>query len=377
MAFHLAIDARMYSSRFTGIGRYVHEISKRIFSNRPDWKISFFLAPKEYESFIPPHKNVHPFLAEEPIYSLSEQISFPIKILKKNPDLAWFPHFNVPIAYPKKFIVTIHDLTISKYPGKKKTSLLHTMGYHAILKNALHRSQKIFTVSQNTQKDLREMEGIPDSKIRVLYNGIGEEFLHPPKNLPIVQTLEKYKIQNPFFLYTGVWREHKNLLNLLQSFHALVREGISVQLVITGNPDPYYPEILKYIHDHSLEHSIKTVGLVEEDELLSLYSSASAYVFPSFYEGFGLPGLEAMAMGTPVIASFSSCLPEIYGDACLFFNPEDIHEMTETMKNMLLSPDLQKNYIEKGKKHIQKFSWDTSAQGIIEEIEKIRQKNEK
>ncbi|MEI7511183.1 MAG: glycosyltransferase family 1 protein [Candidatus Peregrinibacteria bacterium] len=371
MSFHLAIDARMYSSRFTGIGRYVHEISKRIFQARPDWKVSFFLSPPEYQSFVPPHANVFPILAPEPIYSLAEQTSFPFKILKESPDLTWFPHFNVPVWYPKKFVVTIHDLTISRYPGKKKTSILHKYGYQAILKNALLRSQKIFAVSQNTKKDLMEMEGVSDKKIRVIHNGIGEEFLSPLQNLPIAKTLEKYEIQKPFFLYTGVWREHKNILRLLQAFQSLVTEGIVAELVLTGNPDPYYPEILEYIHQNHLENLVKTVGLVNEDELLSLYSSATAYVFPSLYEGFGLPGLEAMALGTPVLSSSSSCLPEIYGDGAEFFNPENTEEMAQKMKSVLESPDLRNSLQERGKIQVQKFSWDRAAKAVQEEMENI------
>ena len=367
---HLGIDARMFSSRFTGIGRYTYEISKRFFVLRPDWEFTLFLNEKEYELFTPPTKNVHKVLAPEKLYSVGEQITLPVRMLSQKCDAYFFPHFNVPILFPKPFVVTIHDITISLFPGKKKTSLFHSLGYKLTFGNALRHSKKIFAVSQNTKKDLMEKKGVPEEKIIVSYNGIGEEFLHPPQLLESREVMEKFSLPAPYFLYTGVWRNHKNILGLLEAFSLLRTQGLDASLVITGKPDPYYPEVLDYIKKNHLEDRVKTVGLVEEQDLLSLYASARAYVFPSFYEGFGMPPLEAMAMGVPVAASNTSCIPEVCADAAEFFSPSDPSEMASVMGRIFSDAPLRESLIEKGKNHIKKFSWDKTAMALLSEMEK-------
>lgn len=372
---HLLIDARMYSPQFTGIGRYVFEITQEFFAQKPDWDFTLFLGEKEYQTFTPPknHKGkIQKILAPEKIYSAAEQTTFLAKIMEAEGDLIWFPHFNVPLLCPKKFVVTVHDLTLSKFPGKKH-SLAKNLIYKSILKNALLRSQKIFTVSENTKSDLVRDESVKPEKILVAGNAVGKEFTNfAPDKIFWENTSEILGIEKPFFLYTGQWRSHKNILGMIQAFHQFIQQhGNIAQLVITGKENPLYPEFLEYRAKHNLEEWVLPVGLVPEKTLLHLYHYAKAYIFPSFYEGFGIPPLEAMAVKTPVIASNASCIPEVCGEACLYFSPENIPEITEKMTEIFHNTELQEELIEKGLTHIQKFSWKDSAQKILEEIEKI------
>lgn len=372
----------MYSPQFTGIGRYVFEIVQEFFIQKPDWNFTLFLGETEFNKFdiAEINKNrkkkssgkIQKILASEKIYSVEEQTTFLSKIARAEGDLIWFPHFNVPILCPKKFVVTVHDLTLSKFPGKKH-SLIKNILYKSILKNALLRSQKIFTVSENTKQDLIKDEGVKLEKILVAGNAVGDEFINfaPDRNF-WENTSEILGIEKPFFLYTGQWRSHKNILGMLKAFHQFIKKnGNIAQLVITGKDNPLYPEFLEYRAQHNLEESVLPVGLVPEKTLLHLYSEARAYVFPSFYEGFGIPPLEAMALGTPVIASNASCIPEICGEAVEYFSPENIPEISEKMNKIFFDKDLQEELIEKGQQHIQKFSWSDSAQKILEEIEKV------
>jgi glycosyltransferase involved in cell wall biosynthesis len=367
---HLGIDARIFSSRFTGIGRYTYEISKRFFELRPDWSFTLFLNEKEYDLFTPPRKNIRKICAPERLYSIKEQITLPFRMFSQKCDTYFFPHFNVPIFFPKPFVTTIHDITISLFPGKKKTSFVHSLGYKLVFRNAVRCSKKIFTVSENTRNDLVVKKKVPPEKIVVAYNGVGEEFLHPSAPVDKQSVMQKFSLQSPYFLYTGVWRDHKNLLGLMEAFSSLLEKGVDVSLVITGNPDPYYPEVLKYISDHHLQDRIKTVGLVDDQDLISLYGSARAYIFPSFYEGFGMPPLEAMAMGIPVSASNTSCIPEICGNAARFFSPYDSAEMAKAMEEVFFDESLRESLIKNGKIRVQHFSWDTAACILLSEIEK-------
>jgi glycosyltransferase involved in cell wall biosynthesis len=371
---HLLIDARMYSPNFTGIGRYVYEITQELFRQKPDWKFTLFLGAEEYKKFSAPSPNITAVLAPEKIYSAKEQTSFLKKLMSVKGDLTWFPHFNVPLMYPRKFVVTVHDLTLSKFPGKKH-SFVKNLIYNAIIKNALWRSKKILTVSENTKRDLMNDENVQENKIVVAGNAVGDEFLDfiPDRNFD----LKKLGISQKFFLYTGQWRSHKNILGMTKAFHQFLQRkraenpDFSAQLVLTGKPNPLYPEVLDYRKKHTLENEIIPVGLVSESDLLHLYSLAEVFVFPSFYEGFGIPPLEAMAMKTPVAASTSSAIPEVCGEGAVYFSPENTEEMSKKMEVLFCDEELRKKMIKKGLEQIKKFSWQDSAKKIIDTFESV------
>lgn len=366
---HLAIDARLYSPSF-GIGRYVFEITKQLFKICPEWKISIFLGEKEFHDFIPPSSNIKKILAPEKIYSLGEQTSFLKKLYKTNADITWFPHFTVPFFFNKPFVVTVHDLTISKYPGKKMNSWIHRFVYFKTLRHALSASKHILTVSQNTKLDIITDEHINSEKITIGYNAVGKEFTQYilPKNSN--ERLEKLGIQNPFFLYTGVHREHKNILGMVQGFAEYSKKTNGPEhLVITGAKDEKYTDFIDYAKQHQIEDKIHLVGKVSEEDLHLLYAKASIYIFPSFYEGFGIPPLEAMAVKTPVIASNSSCIPEICTNAAEYFDPKNPSQLAEKIELLMTNPQKKDEFIHNGLQRIQDFSWEKTAQIIKTTLE--------
>ncbi len=364
--YHIGIDARMYSTLFTGIGRYVHELTDRLFALRKDWKFTVFLSKKTFESFIPPGPHVEKELAPESHYSLAEQTSFLKRISKHNFDLFHFPHFNAPIFYRKKSIVTIHDLTISYYPGKKKTSWFHKIGYRLVLSSIVKHAERIITVSSHTKDDLTKMLRVSPDKITVIWNGLGKEFFRENCKTEEMEKVKKdlfmrHHIENPYFLYTGVHREHKNIVGMITAFQKLLSREPNAELIITGKEDPWYPEISGIIEREKLGDRVKRVGLVDNNELLALYYYARALVFPSFYEGFGFPPLEAMAMKIPVAASRSSSIPEICGDAVEYFDPKNTDDMAEKMLLVFSRDEMRKKLVEKGAERIRLFSWERMA----------------
>jgi len=200
---HVAIDARLYSSKYTGIGRYTHEITTRLFDLHPQWRFSLFLSPEEFSLFRPPSQNITAIPAPENIYSLGEQTSFLWKLHKVNADITWFPHFNVPLLYKKKFIVTVHDLTLSKFPGKKMNSWVHRTIYFAVLHHALNNAHHILTVSNHTKNDIITEENVLPHKISVAGNAVGKEFLDYSSSSKRKAFLQKkYGITSQFYLYT-------------------------------------------------------------------------------------------------------------------------------------------------------------------------------
>jgi glycosyltransferase involved in cell wall biosynthesis len=362
----------MYSSAFTGIGRYVFELTKNLFQiDQKNEYVLFFNEP-EYSAFTSPNGRVTKVLVNARHYSFSEQTKFLKLLNQQHLDLMHFTHFNAPFFYRRPSIVTIHDLTLSFYPGKKMTSPLHRLAYHLIINSAVRKAKKIIAVSKNTKKDIEKILKIPAKKIEVIYEGINDDIKKPLTPDQIADTKQKYKIDRPFLLYTGVWRSHKNLPNLLKAFRILVNEyDFDGYLVITGRKDPLYEEeIITQTQSLQIENNVIFPGLVSEQELAALYKSAAVYIFPSFYEGFGLPPLEAMACGTPVATSDRSCMPEIcgadpVGPTALYFDPDKPEEIASQTFRILSEKSLRETLIANSLKHIQQFSWPKMAAATL------------
>ncbi len=361
----IGIDCRIYSSKFTGIGRYVHELTKRLENLKDDHEYYLFFNKPEFDEYTPPSKRFKKILADAPIYSLREQLHFN-KILKKETlDLMHFTHFNAPILYKRPSIVTIHDLTLSFYPGKKKRSLLHRLAYAFTLRSAVKKAKKVITISQNSKKDLMDLIGTEEDKIEVIYQGVSEKFKKINDQERIKKTLKKFNLNNsPFFLYTGVWRSHKNLPNMLKAFKEVLKlTENNIKLVITGKEDPHYPEVQNMPAELGIKENVIFPGLVDEDELVDLYNAASIYIFPSLYEGFGLPPLEAMACETPVAASEASSIPEVCGKGnAAYFDPNDYHDMAQVIFALYNDKGMQADLVSRGLLRVGEFSWQTMAE---------------
>lgn len=354
----IGIDARIYSDAFTGIGRYTFELVKRLISNHPEHDWVLFMNAPEYEKYSFP-KNVKKVKTQARHYSLAEQTSFLKALNQEKCDLIHFPHFNLPLFYKKPYIVTIHDTTISYFPGKKKNKWWHKAAYNLIIRHAIFGSEAIISVSENTKKDIIQLYRANPHKITSIHNGLGKDF-KPASQKKQEAIQKKYNLSPNFLLYTGVWREHKNLVRLLRAFSILFRKNIveDLQLVIAGKEDPFYPEVKETIQSLGLEKQVKLVGFVPTQDLSPLYSAAMVYVFPSLYEGFGFPPLEAMSTKTPVAASNTSSIPEVCADAALYFNPYEVSDISQKVEQIIRDKKLQNHLIKKGLKQIQKYDWD-------------------
>jgi len=356
----IGIDARMYSSAFTGIGRYVYELTQRLFEMDHENEYVLFMNDPHFDEFQPPNDRVKKVRVNAHHYSWAEQTSYCRTLNREKLDLMHFTHFNAPILYRRPSVVTIHDLTLSYFPGKKMTSPIHRMAYHWVLGSIVRRSKQIIAVSENTKVDLMKLLKVSTEKVSVIYEGVAKEFTVTDDLDFMKEVSGKYGIINEFLLYTGVWRSHKNIVGLIQAF-ARLREDpkFDGQLVITGREDPFYPEVKEAIKGLGLEDHVILTGLVDEKELIALYNGATVYVLPSFYEGFGLSPLESMSCGTPVAASNTSCIPEVCGDEnALFFDPENIEDMTKVIGELWFDEDLQEKLRRQGLRRVNDFSWE-------------------
>lgn len=355
----IGIDARFCTAKATGIGRHVFELIQGIAEIDKENEFHVFLNEEQYEAFICPGKNFYKYKTQAKHYSFAEQINFWRQLESHKFDLMVFPHFNAPLLYSRPFVVTIHDLTLHKFPGGKKRDIISKLAYRLLIHTVVRKAKHCFAVSENTKKDMMKYLKVPEEKVHVCYNGVSQRFspIHDIKCLGKFR--KKHQLPENYILYTGVFRSHKNIERLIDAY-ALCKEKYQKfqhSLVLAGPHDSASTNIPERIKRHGLEKDIFLTGFFPEEEMQELYSASTAYIFPSLYEGFGIPPIEAMQCEIPVACSNTSSLPEVCGDAVLYFDPYNTEEMSEALFKVISNKKLRKDLVEKGKKQSQKFSW--------------------
>jgi glycosyltransferase involved in cell wall biosynthesis len=272
-------------------------------------------------------------------------------LLRYRPGVYFSPGFNPPIWSPVPFVFTIHDLIFLHFP--EEASALMQPYFNWVVKSAAHHAYRVLTVSEFSKQEIIKWANLPEEKVVVVGNGVGAEFtpdgpVHHPGY--------------PYLLYVGNQRPHKNLDRLLLAF-AKVQLN-SVRLVISGNPES---SILDRIKDLNLEDRVVFTGFIPDSDLPHYYRGAIALIFPSLYEGFGLPPLEAMACGVPVITSNRSSLPEVVGDAAILVDPLDVDALAQQIERVIKDRDLQKYLAVKGIERAKLFTWERTAK-LTEDI---------
>jgi glycosyltransferase involved in cell wall biosynthesis len=233
------------------------------------------------------------------------------------------------------------------------------------------RADKIITVSQNTKDDLVEMFNYNPNKIKVIYNGVDSSYKLIDNKKLISEINNKYNTGENFLLYVGNIKPHKNIPVLLKALSNIDKQN---KLVIVGKRDKAYDEIFDIIDQNNLKDRIIFTGFVPDEDLILLYNAAALFVYPSLYEGFGLPPLEAMACGTPVITSNVSSLPEVVGDAAITVDPHNIKELSKKINKILSNKDLQNKMIQRGIERAKQFTWDKTARETIKVYEDVLNK---
>lgn len=366
----IVIDTRMYGLEHAGIGRYILNLVDQI--EKIDKKNEYFLLlrKKYYRKLKFKNPRFKKVLVEIPHYSFKEQFFLPGVLKKIKPDLVHFPHFNVPIFWQGKYVVTIHDLIKHQSRGMRTTTKLapfYWLKYLAYQVNvffAVKRAQKIMTPSKWWKKELVRRYHLKPEKIVVTYEGAGE-FLKKKPTISGAVALKKYAVSKPFVIYTGSLYPHKNILRLVRAVIRLNKQDERLSLVIACARDVFLERFKKEAEKIKGLDLVVLAGFVPDEELMALYQEAEAFVIPSLLEGFGLPGLEAMALGLPVIASDASCLPEIYSKAALYFDPLNVEDMAKKIERVIGNKKIREKLIEKGYQQVKKYSWQEMAEETL------------
>ncbi|MFA6953002.1 MAG: glycosyltransferase family 1 protein [Patescibacteria group bacterium] len=289
-------------------------------------------------------------------------------LLKEGLDVLHVPAGVVPITYPKKVVYTVHDFAIFRHPEWFPSSFISRS---VLVPQSLRKADRIIAVSRSTAKDLKQLFNIKSEKIDVVYNGYDVDKI--PLKRCNQEILEKFKLPKKYFVFVGTLEPRKNIINLMRAFKQFLESNPDkkdVILAVCGQAGYHAEEIMQEMLDLGLKRSIRYLGYITHNEKIELIKHSAAFVFPSFYEGFGLPVLEALALGAPTIASKVSSMPEIAGKAAIYIDPKDINEIAKAMKDVLVKPNLANKLKELGKKQAQQFSWENCARETMKVYQK-------
>ena len=355
----IGIDGRFWHSSNAGLSQHTKGIVKALAKYDKENKYIVFLRKNGLEEWDLNVSNFQVEVVDIKHFSLSEQFIFPLKLLIHKLDLMYFPNFNHPIFYPGKFITTVHDLAYLQFPGNLLKGPVFKWGYFLVLWMGGKCAYKILADTQIGKDEFVKRLGAHPKKIEVIPLGVDfSRFKQDRKQM--LRLKQKLGIHCPVIFYVGGWRPHKNIPVLLSAFQK-IRTKTEARLLLGGMPSS---EILELIEQHPFKKDIIVSRFIPEVELANYFGLADVFVFPSLYEGFGLPILEAQYMDVPVAVSQASTLPEVGGEGALYFNPQDDQDMAAVILKILKDKKVQQKLIDRGRENLKRFSWDKSAQKL-------------
>jgi glycosyltransferase involved in cell wall biosynthesis len=349
----IVIDARELR---TSTGRYIERLLFYAQRTKSEHEFTVLLKPKDMDGWEPTNEQFTKLACPHKEFSFDEQIGFLRQLNRLKADLVHFGMTQQPVRYKGKTVTTIHDLTTLRFVNPDKQPLVFKLKqrvYAYVVKRAAGKAAAILTPSEFVKSDLVDYAKIDPSKVTVTHES-ADFISDSPDPLPDLQN-------SKFIMYVGRPTPHKNLERLIEAFGLLKAQHPSLRLVLAGKKDANYRRIEEKVQK-SGQKNILFTDFVTEGQLRWLYENCEAYVFPSLSEGFGLPGLEAMTHGAPVVSSNATCLPEVYGDAAHYFDPTNTQAMADAINEVLTDKQLRKSMIEKGIKHVQTFSWQRMAE---------------
>lgn len=366
----IVIDARRLDD--FGIGTYIRNLVHSLAGVDRDNEYLLVCPEGQTQALggLPTNFRVAPYSL--PDTDTVEHVRFPWFLRQTGAHLCHIPLNRVPYFMPRPYVVTIHDM--SSLIFEEGTGLRQNIRRHRF-RRGLMRADRVIAVSSATRRDVENLMGVPSERIRLVYNAPTPEFFRDRGNGGSAErklVLERYQINYPFLLYAGSIRPQKNVPRLVEAF-AVAKEELDdhpelrdLKLIIIGDELSQYPSVRRTVIQSRVEQSVRFLGFVPFETLRVFYEAATAFVFPSLYEGFGLPPLEAMASGTPVITSSTSSLPEVVGNSAMLVNPENVFDIARGIKEVLLNPELRRALSTAGKLHAAKFSWERTAREVLE-----------
>ncbi len=355
------LDARTATNHFPGIGRYVSQLAQAMARQlTPDEQLILYYDPAQPSRWQLPEQsaNVQWVATAVSPFSLAQQWRIPRLLRQIQADAYHSPYYLMPYRTPLPTIVTIYDLTPQLFPHyvSSRARLL----FRLTTQLAMRQANRIISISQATSRDLKQYYPFTAPIIASIPLAPDPQF-HPQSASEIARVRLHFDLPEKYVLYFGINKPHKNLVNLLQAWQLLAEQTPDIPLIIAGAWDSRYPEAKLEVEVLGLQNKVRFLGPINSPDVPPLYGGALMFVFPSRYEGFGLPVVEAMACGTAVACANTSSLPEVGGDAVLYFNPNNVEEMAQQIGRLLTDQSLRENLSHRGLAQARRFSWHKAA----------------
>src|SRR5262245_59047537 len=365
----VAIDIRKINE--FGVGTYIWNLVRNLGVIDGDTEYLLIVSPRNFHELGRLAADFKQLCRPEDGTAWRQHITVPFALRHQHVDVVHVPHHEAPFFSPSKLVVTIHDCVHLLFPQEDSSKFRNYRSYLQT-KRVVARARHVLAVSNSTKEDLINIFEVPESKISVVHNALDERFAftHTPGERKHV--LERYQLKDPFILYSGKIRPHKNLHRLIEAFAVLKSELIdddkykNLKLIIIGDELSKHQYLRLTVIRSGVQQDVRFFGFVPYPILRVFYQTATLFAFPSLYEGFGLPPLEAMANRTPVLASNTSSLPEVLDDAAVLVNPENVFDIARGMKLILCDSAVRQKLIQTGVEQVAKFSWRLAAQKVIE-----------
>jgi glycosyltransferase involved in cell wall biosynthesis len=358
----IGIDARKLHD--FGIGTYIRNLLRQLARLDRDSEFVVLCQPDDHEAIASLGGNFRPLPETARNYSIAEQLRVPLALKRERVTLFHAPHYVLPPLVRCRSVVTIHDCIHLMFPQYLPNRLALTYARTSI-RLAAKRATRVLTVSESSKRDILRFVDLPPEKIDVIYNAFDERFGVEPREEDVVRVRERYQLHDEFVLYAGNVKPHKNLERLITAFHLVRQRGLDhLKLVLIGDDISRYAALRRAVHRYQLHQYVRFLGYLPEETLAVMYRLSGVFVFPSLYEGFGLPPLEAMASGTPVVTSNVSSLPEVAGDAAMLVDPYDPGALADAMVRVLTDESLRKDLRRRGLERARQFSWEQSVARI-------------
>ncbi len=362
----IGIDVRKIND--FGIGTYIQNLIKYLLAVDKHNQYFLFFNHQDINRFHYPKEQVIKIIDNSPKYSIREHFGLSHQARKYDLQLFHEPHYTLPYFLKCKKVVSIHDLIHLKFPQNLPSRRAYLYAKWMIGK-AVKKADKILVGSENTKNDIMEIFKTRPDKIQVIFYGVDEIF-KPVKDRNLLQNFKnKYKLPDKFVLYSGSVRKHKNLENALRAF-ALLKDK-SLNLVLAGVGLQNQKQLVPILKELMIENNVKIIPFLDYPELVLLYNCAEVLFFPTLYEGFGLPVLEAMACGVPVVSSNNSSIAEVSGEAAILVDPLNLREMAGRLEKVLQEASLRQRMVALGLERAKIFSWKKTAQetlGVYQEF---------
>jgi len=358
----IGIDARKLHD--FGIGTYIRNLLRHLARLDVETEYVVLCRPEDASAIAALGSNLRAVAETSAHYSIAEQLRIPFALKREKVTLFHAPHYVLPPLVRCKSVVTIHDCIHLMFPQYLPNPLALRYA-RASITGAARRATRVLTVSESSKRDILRFVDISPARIDVIYNAYDERFTDAPREEDVERVRERYQLQDQFVLYAGNVKPHKNLGRLIEAFDLVRRKGLDeLKLVLIGDDISRYAALRRAVHQHQLHKYVRFLGYMPEETLAVMYRLAGVFVFPSLYEGFGLPPLEAMASGTPVVTSNVSSLPEVAGDAALLVDPLDPSAIADGIYRVLTDRPLQSELRAKGLARARQFSWEQSVRRV-------------